>query len=240
LVLSRLSMSIYLSVDAGSITGSIPVPQYVASAANLQSDGTFHMYTCLRESVHNDIFGTEEVLSGPDSEEAGICDSLTSIDARGTLVDCNDARRSVQEVVQLCRPYQGREPHWLWGWPAVDDQDWTGRIIENCLRLIYEATLFDLLRALVDDDPSLPAIAHEYGGSFLYVAHRYPYARDVVSTRALLLLAVPGANRGPREGSSRPLHCACAATGMFFTASIPVSSTASSISILTSSAFVTA
>jgi hypothetical protein len=124
----------------------------------------------------------------------------------------DEGRRSVQEMVQLCRTFRGPEPHWLWQWvEETEDRRLRVRtlVIQYCCMHLTEEKLFELLRALVADNPHVPRIADAYRWSFLHAAldvhRRQPGAG--VSTRVLLLLAAPGATRGPQD---HPLHLACA------------------------------
>jgi hypothetical protein len=119
----------------------------------------------------------------------------------------NEGRRSVQEIVQLCRTYRGPEPHWLWHREHGGNE----RIICRCCTQLSGAKLFELLQLLIADDPRVPAITHN-GNSFLGVAlQQMPYV--AVSTRVLLLLAVPEVARGTSSFGDTPLSRACAVAG---------------------------
>jgi hypothetical protein len=125
------------------------------------------------------------------------------------LMDYNEGRRSVQDVVQIANAYQGPAPHWLW---AVDDHRRV--LLDYFFMLLSDAKRFDLLRLLIDTDPALPLTlgnyySDEHDVRLLDVALRWVRTGEALSSRVLLLLAVPGATRRPRDGSQHPLHLAC-------------------------------
>jgi hypothetical protein len=124
------------------------------------------------------------------------------------LIDYNEGRRSVQDIVQIANSYQGPAPHWLW---ATVEQ---GRVLGFVFLILSETKLFDLLQQLIDTDPALPFTTGNVGYGdvrLLDVVLGWARTGDAISSssRVLLLLAVPGATRRPRDGSQHPLHLAC-------------------------------
>jgi hypothetical protein len=132
------------------------------------------------------------------------------------LLDYNEGRRPVEEIVQRSRSFQGPEPHWLWSMVMLDSFRHLdhSRFIEFCVRNLTEAKMFELLQALIADDPRVPAITRN-GDSLLYAAlgalHKTPSV--VVSTRALLPLVVPEVARGNSDVGDTPLRRACGVAG---------------------------
>jgi hypothetical protein len=151
-------------------------------------------------------FGVSHIASAQPPTSSAAAGTVTCCDV---LRDYSEGRRSVQDVVQIANAYQGPAPHWLW---AVDDRRRV--ILDYFFMLLSDAKRFDLLRLLIDTDPALPlTLGNFYDGEgdvrLLDVALGWLRTGEAVSSRVLLLLAVPGATRRPRGGSQHPLYVAC-------------------------------
>jgi hypothetical protein len=123
------------------------------------------------------------------------------------LLDYNEGRRSIQEVLHAVQSYRGPEPHCLWGELPLPNSA-REFVFEHCLRHLSEERLFGLVRALIRANPRFPAITRR-GKSFLKVAL---WHRPVVPSRVILLLAVPEATHATRRTDTdgdTPLNMAC-------------------------------
>jgi hypothetical protein len=127
------------------------------------------------------------------------------------LRDYHRCLRPVQDILRLAKAYQGPAVHFLWDNDILLPRN--EYVFRYCLYHSSEEKVFELLQALVEDDPGFLLLRSNLGWSFLDVAlshsrisERVPL--DAASRRVLILLAVPGVARRC-GGIYHPLHVAC-------------------------------
>lgn len=79
---------------------------------------------------------------------------------RSTLQEYHDGRQSVQEIVKLCRAYQGPNCHLLWDGRGkrVSTKHLNKCYIDACFSLLSEEKMIDLIRAMIAEDPGFCSI----------------------------------------------------------------------------------
>jgi hypothetical protein len=121
------------------------------------------------------------------------------------LNDYSSGRRSAREVLHVAKSHRGPTPHLLWDRALAPPNEC---LFEHCVRHFSEAKLLELLQTLIDDNPTFPRIMDEIQQCFLSVALKRA-ERPSVTSRVLLVLAVPGAHLRGGGSFAPPLHVAC-------------------------------
>jgi hypothetical protein len=132
------------------------------------------------------------------------------------LLDYNEGRRSLQNVLHHCRSYAGPARQFLCDKSPFLRSIYYSNLFHICLDRMSETKMFELLQALIDDNPAFPLILDQFGMGFLEGAlGGIPYEPRAASPRIICLLAVPGTTRCPaRTGQFHTLHFACHQRGI--------------------------
>jgi hypothetical protein len=141
------------------------------------------------------------------------------------LIDYNEGRATVQDVLQVCESYNGPATHFLW--TRRYTTPFSGGLFDYCLSSFSEAKMIELLQTLIDHNLDFPLLRDGNGTSFLdvaltslygqYVAVRYGldvWSCPTAFPRFFTRIAVPRTARSSHSSRRHPLHKACSIPGI--------------------------